>query len=911
MDVRDVVRIKKGVGGLDPPLNVGILLEREKDGKDHVADIFTLKGMLRIKWGSIKESTGSVYEGDKSDEHGMSEYLASVIKKIEAKNLLKLDPQAILDTLKPQDLWTSVTSYLAESDRPVTEDSPQMAPDEIARIHYDPYSLGPRQLWAVEKVLSTCDDPHQPYFKRNMRDGHAVYVPYTPGRIAAIESHLRQLESLRSLYVQWEEEEAEDGRIFSHPVPRADDISTISLEGPLASELETVCLWGLSFLENGRWVDKEVALKTMDGRKSSAVGLADTPVRRIKKFDLERYLGFFFKDLPQSRSDDLASNILLTLLKLKKISWRTASELVIGYKIASGAQKFHRDFPSNVLEHSGRLPDDVQISDLVGRTDLRELEAYTIDPPDAKDFDDAVSVEVQSDGWKVYVHIADVTHYVHPDGPIDSEARFRSTSVYLPSGVLPMLPPKLSEDLCSLKEGVDRLALTAIIDLDPDMVVRSYSFHPSVIRVRRNLSYGAAEGFIREGRDPFATLDRIARSLKVKGRRLDLEMPERRVRFVGDDEIAAELKRATPSTALIEELMVLANESASRFLESRGIRTAFRVHPIPDREGVDRFNAACRVLGIDVRIKGDWASISSPTGQGPGGGGEDAMLEALRTGGKLSMGPYSMKADETGSEAEVSGVQGVDKVRMDEALDELNSALRAVHKIPEEWIRDLLAASLLRSMPRAFYSTENIGHFGLRSTSYCHFTSPIRRYADDLVHRAIKAVLAGEGSGQGVTWEVPSESEVAMMTGSINDMSDSAESWERQMVDAAQATRLAMGEKEAVLSGRITSITPAACYITMDDNLTEGRLPIRAMSRYRLMPDPDGSRVYLSLEENMDRDIDPHLMKELARTGGEMVVFRLGDRVRCSVHSVAIAEGRIELALRRNGAESIIPYDLT
>jgi ribonuclease R len=908
MDVRDVVRIKKGVGGLDPPTNLGILLDREKDGKDHVAIVFTLSGKLRIRWGSLKEPTGSVYEGDKTDERAMTEFLRYVIKRHESKNMLHLDPQVIIDTLKPMDLWSSVIAFLAEADRPISDEGPCLSPLEIGRIHYEPYSLDPRQLRAVERVLATCNDPREPYFKRFDLEGKAGYVPYPAGVMERIEAHSILLESLKTAFVRWEDEELEDGRIVSHPVPRSDDIRVIVPAGELGSELERVCTWGLAFLESGRWPERPVALASFEGSVATPVGLAGSPVRKVRKFDLERFLAFFFKDLPMSRSDDLASNILLTLLKLKRISWRKASDLVVQYKIASGAQKFHRTFPTSVLERSGKLPGGMLGPDMIGRSDLRDLETYTIDPPDAKDFDDAVSVVPDSDGYTVYVHIADVTHYVRPDDPIDSEARFRATSVYLPSGVLPMLPPKLSENLCSLRQDEDRLAVTAEIRIGPDHDVRTYSFLQSVIRVRRNLAYSDAEGFIREGREPFATLDRISQGLRSKCRRLDLQTPERRVRFECDDEISAVLKRATASTVLIEELMVLANECASRFLESRGIKTAFRVHPIPERDGLDRFNAACKVLGHDIKIEGKWARTPSGQPQEGLGGGEDAMLKALMSGGKLSIGSFSDAAGGAELDSPPKAAEGIDKARMDSVLDEMNRALEKVHALPDEWMRDLLSATLLRCMPRAFYSTENIGHFGLRSGSYCHFTSPIRRYADDLVHRAIKAVLAIEGKGPEVPWGIPSEEEVALMTESINEMSDDAESWERQMVDAAQATRIAMAQKEVNLSGRITSITPAACYVTFDDGLTEGRLPIRAMSRYRLTSDPDGSMIYLNLEENMDQEFDPKLMRQLSTSGGEIVAYRLGDRVVCSVYSVSIAEGRLELALRRNGSESIIPY---
>lgn len=891
MEIRDVVRIKKGAGGLDPPENLCILLDREKDGKDHYAVVHTLKGRMRLKWDFLKETTGAVYSGDKTDAPSMGALLRSEIMRLSSGSALRLDPQIIIDTLKASDLWRSTLSLLASKSISETEDPPALSAEEIARTHYDPLIPDRRHVKAVEKVLSKADGEDRPYFMGSARND-GTYIPCSEPSLKRMEGHARRLEELKGAYVEWVQEDI-DGKPVISPSSTVEDISKVVLNGDLKDELDMVCLWGLAYLENGSWIRKGAPVQHMQDAIAPPVGLGGTTARRLDGFDLERFLAFFFKDLPLSRSDDLPSNVLLTLLKLGRITWRTCSDLVVHHKIATGARRSHREFSKTVLAASQRIPDIEDDPRKGSRRDLRDLETYTIDPDDAKDFDDAVSLVPSKEGATVYVHIADVTHYVRPDEPVDSEARFRATSVYLPSGVLPMLPPRLSEDLCSLRESEDRLAMTARIRLDPDHNVIDSEFFPSVIKVRRNLTYDMVDGAIEEGAEPFATLYAITESLSASVRRMGLETHERKVRFVTDDEIMTTLKRPTRSTRMIEELMVLTNERAAEFLASNGAPCVYRVHPIPDVASVERFNSACDVLGAPIRIDGHWTSNISK-GEGDPDADEDSMLKALLSGGKLSFGSLEGRA-RTGP-IDVRAPVEVDRENMDAALDAVNEALSKVRALPEEWMQDLLSFTLLRNMPKAQYSLDNIGHFGLRSARYCHFTSPIRRYADVLVHRAMKALLSSEGVDTDATWEMPEREVLDPLTEHINDMSRSAEEWERQMVDVALSIRFAMSGTSS-LWGRITSISPGACYVSLDEGMVEGRMSYRNMSRFRVAPDEDMCRIQLSLEDNMGSDLDGRMMEEVAREGGVITLFRLGGRIQCRIRSISISEGSIELTL--------------
>ncbi|MFO7822099.1 MAG: VacB/RNase II family 3'-5' exoribonuclease, partial [Lentisphaeria bacterium] len=332
------------------------------------------------------------------------------------------------------------------------------------------------------------------------------------------------------------------------------------------------------------------------------------------------------------------------------------------------------------------------------RADLRDKFIFTIDPDTARDFDDAISLEKTSNGdWQIGVHIADVSHFVTPGSALDKEASKRGTSVYLPDKVIPMLPEQLSNGLCSLKEGEERLAFSAIITVDDKAEVKQAEFTPSVISSNKRLTYeqaldileppeGQAEpdsSFSAELVDKVRNAHRLAQKMRDRRARsgaLMMDLPD--VKFViGDDGRIEDVKSVSYdiSHQLIEELMLLANEEVCRYLDKRGIVQIHRIHAEPDEESLGEIQEMLRQSGIHA---GDLTDQKN-------------LADALRQ------------------------------------------------------IKDLPAAhawytSILRSLKRAEYSIEPIGHYGLAKDYYAHFTSPIRRYPDLVTHRLLKAVLAGE-----------------------------------------------------------------------------------------------------------------------------------------------------------------------
>ncbi|PYJ27737.1 MAG: ribonuclease R [Verrucomicrobia bacterium] len=354
-----------------------------------------------------------------------------------------------------------------------------------------------------------------------------------------------------------------------------------------------------------------------------------------------------------------------------------------GVDVLSIIRKFHlrAEFPKDVLNQAERISEQIVARQLEGREDLRKEFVVTIDPDDARDFDDAIQVEKIKNGWRLGVHIADVAAYVEPGSPLDREARRRGNSVYLPDRVIPMLPERLSNVVCSLNPGVDRLTHSVFIHFDKNGVVRSARFAHSVIRSVHRLTYKQAYAILTSPlRDQLGERLHLAWELAVLLRKkrfqhgaLDLDFPEVKV-WVDKQGHPVKLERVEndESHQLIEEFMLAANEAVARELKKRAVPTVYRVHENPDPEKLAEYREF--VLSFNYRV-GDLTHR----------GELQRLLELI--GGK-----------------------------------------------PEE---QALKIALLKSLKRARYSAQPLGHYGLAKTNYLHFTSPIRRYADLVVHRSL------------------------------------------------------------------------------------------------------------------------------------------------------------------------------
>lgn len=427
-----------------------------------------------------------------------------------------------------------------------------------------------------------------------------------------------------------------------------------------------------------------------------------------------------------------------------------------------GAFNLPRRFPSEAMQEAKAFPDAPTRSELEGRADFRDLVTFTIDPADAKDHDDAVSIERVGHRWRLGVHIADVSHYVREGSALDREAYERGTSVYLVDRVIPMLPERLSNDLCSLRPKVDRLTLSCMMDLTESGEVTRYHFTDGVIRSRAKLSYEMVMDYFTTGEKSrtiaplAATLDSMRELARALRRRrfhngsLDLDVPEPKV--VLDEAghpIEIRLRHSDESHQLIEEFMLAANQCAAHNFLRHNLPCLYRVHAPPAPEKMEEFAGFAESLGFRFAVDG-----------------------------------------------------GVTPKKLARFLDQIRDDPR----------KDMIHQMLLRSLMKAVYQPENVGHFGLAFPHYTHFTSPIRRYPDLWIHRHIKKVQTN-------SWKVAQQHKMRAALPAIgrqtSDRERQAEEAERESVRIKQLEYLSthLGDE---FSGKVSGFLEFGMFVSLD-----------------------------------------------------------------------------------------------
>jgi ribonuclease R len=389
-------------------------------------------------------------------------------------------------------------------------------------------------------------------------------------------------------------------------------------------------------------------------------------------------------------------------------------------------RKFHlpHHFPPEVIDEAQAIEAAIPASELKHRRDYRALPIVTIDGETARDFDDAVHVrQLRNGNYELQVHIADVAQYVTPGSPLDQEARLRGTSVYFPDRAVPMLPLELSTDICSLRPQVDRLVLSCTMEIDHQGEVVGYEINEGVIRSAERMTYTAVNAVLegdsatRERYAPlvehFERMRDLAMILNRKRQRrgsIDFDLPEPVIEF---DELGL-MKSITRSERniahrLIEEFMLSANESVAHYLENKRIASLYRIHEKPDAKRVYDFEVIAATFGYSLGV------------------------------GALPIHRVQMKTDRRAAHGTGKRVRDIEVPKEVHITPRMYQKLAAkIAGNPEERILSFL---MLRSLKQARYSEENLGHFALAATTYTHFTSPIRRYPDLIVHRILKEVL--------------------------------------------------------------------------------------------------------------------------------------------------------------------------
>ena len=533
------------------------------------------------------------------------------------------------------------------------------------------------------------------------------------------------------------------------------------------------------------------------GKPDDRPGAQDTPVGRVEKV-IERRSGVIVGTLIKSkkftyvqpRDESLPPTIELEgeskakpgqIVSVELTEWRRRAETprgrvvkVLGWPDQAGVDidaivaqhALRTKFPPSVMKETRAVPDEVPEEEVTRREDWRKRDVITIDPVDAKDFDDAVAVRKLKDGWELAVHIADVSHYVKPDSALDKEAVERGNSTYLVDRVLPMLPPALSNGICSLRPGEDRLTCLALMRFDEIGRPGRVRFSKAVIHSKARLTYEEAQEMLEgKGGGKVGNLVRraweladILRKRRFRQGALDMEFAEVRV-LLDKQGVPTGYKREeyNESHQLIEEFMLAANEAVARVLKNRHQPAIYRVHEDPDDDKLFAFAELARSHGYE-----------------PGDLTNRKHIQKLLKQAKGSMEEHAIKI------------------------------------------------GLLKSLKRAAYRSEPLGHYGLAKTDYAHFTSPIRRYADLVVHRALEPLLTNPPDEFD---RVPDKAHCEEISGHISEterVSASAEDESRRLKMLEYLQLCAEHDEPPVFEGVVTEVRPMGLMVEATEILQKG-----------------------------------------------------------------------------------------
>ena len=431
-------------------------------------------------------------------------------------------------------------------------------------------------------------------------------------------------------------------------------------------------------------------------------------------------------------------------------------------------------YPKSVEEAADKIPTEITEEDLEGREDFRDAVTFTIDPKDAKDFDDALSIrEIKSGLWEIGVHIADVTHYVKEGSIIDKEAEKRATSVYLVDRTIPMLPEKLSNGLCSLRPDEEKLTYSVIFTMNEKGEVKNSRITKTIIKSNRRFTYEEAQEIIETGKGDYSNellelnkLAQILRAQRLSNGAIDFDRVE--VRFEIDETgkpVSVYFKESKEANKLIEEFMLMANRSVAEYVgkvpkDKKAKVFPYRIHDLPDPDKLENLNFFINRFGYKIRTSGSSKEVAK-------------------------------------------------------------SINKLLHDINGKKESELIETVSLRAMQKARYSTDNIGHYGLAFDFYTHFTSPIRRFPDMMVHRLLTKYLAGGRTVQKDKYE-----ELCVHSSEMEQIAANAERASIKYKQVEYMSERIGKEFDGIISG----VTEWGLYVEVDESKCEGMVPMRDLA---------------------------------------------------------------------------------
>ncbi|MHA1912599.1 MAG: RNB domain-containing ribonuclease, partial [Candidatus Kariarchaeaceae archaeon] len=875
MKAGDLVEFNSGLFGLNHPQNIAIVIGRETQKKRVYVKLFTVRGKQETKAANLTKR-----------KFNLSVEMRGIHPPPDNEMLDKLKEWIQLFGRKDSKMAQKAQKQITERalwDKLVENDKIEpLKTHEIASIWHEKDIPTKKEQSEINDLLQECSRPGYGYF--NKVDERPIrWNPITPEEFSEVNEEIEKLYVLRKAIIEtvvgYDPEDPEIETIEFVPIPLN--------EAGLTEEQEKLLGWIQDimefFVKNDTWPNQ---------------GLGKAKIRAIDGFQLSRFIKMIADEWTTSNYRRMSNAFVEFLIKSNR--WDKIDALItIGQRSVLERRFFDWETPSHIekLADAFKEPSETP-EELERRTDLRELEAYTIDPATAKDFDDAISYAKNEDGsLTLWVHIADVAHYVEKDSVLDKHAKDRATSVYLPSIVLPMLPSRLSDDLCSLREKRARLAMTVKINYTAEGEKIKAEMMESVIEVNKNLHYEFVNEAIKKGEEPFTSLEAFAR--KIDGRRNNLELETSEPRLSIDYEkrdLTVEVKKASTSTKMIEIFMVAANEAVSELIRDAQLPSIYRCHPLPDPPDIEKFNDQSKVLGNDVFLEPPvlpWAEEEGEEGASimdmisSGGGGMLGSGMVFKIEGEV---PDFMKGkeEEEGPDLGTPIAKGIAQMTKEQQIEYMKPFRKIVKKIQEvkdPQLREISFYTILGMMGRAIYTAGNLGHFGLGSECYSHFTSPIRRYADVVLHRIAKGLIRGETEIENAVY---SASEIEEMAGHCTDQTIAAEKLEYSVVGSGLTLYTLSDKWKGVKSATVSNVTGAGIFISLSEAV-QGRIRLRDLTNERVIIDPSETMAFVSYEGKMryENEITAHNWQNFIDEDGEAsaVLMKLGDKLGVIINS--------------------------
>jgi exoribonuclease R len=917
----NLIEFTAGLFGIQPPENLGFVIERSTRKKVVYLKILTTKGIKDVKANQItKRKLNLNVKLNRSLklkelENELLPRLKDSVKRFGSstsvtKHQSRTVTQKVIDTddreqpSTEQDFWIHITKYMENKN--LTYDI-SFSIQQLASLWYNVESPSFEQYNSIEELLKNSYYPGVGYFDVKEKK---KWNPLHPEDYIKIIDDVKALEKLRNKLVETEDFEDEEGYTQTRHIPIG--IKYAGLTSEEEELLKNVQIWMSDLVQHGRL--------------GQGTGLGKTRVHQIDKFALSQYLRFLAEDWTETRNL-LQPASAMTEFLFKTNFWSETEALeAIAKRAIEQDDTFTWEVDSEIEELAKKFPEPIDTPEILEqRKDLTSLLAYTIDPEGARDFDQALSFEKNENGYVLWVHIAEVSHYVTRGSKLDDYAKKRATAVYLPSRGLPMNPPALSTGLCALQANVIRLCLSVKLEFRKDGSRQKAEFFEAYINVKDNLTYDYVDEQL-ENKDNYWTgMLELGNLLRKKFRGLNVETTETKM-STQNPLLEVAVSESSVSSEMNEMFMVAANEAVGeKFRDSELPAGIYRCHPLPDKPDVEKFNDQMKALGLNVEVELPkiLEEKSSPVDIKNGrkeNKEEENVLDLLKTGGKLSLSgggfmttkPKKMKNNQivdkkekethSGEEEKKKpkrsfvyrGLANMSPTDQEAWMKPFGEVLLQVKKVEDPIIQKVMHLTVLGMFGRAYYTKDNIGHFGLGSTYYSHFTAPIRRYSDIIAHRILKGVLKGtESENPEYTPE-----ELEELTELCSNQSQKAEKIEFQIKGAGLVLMTRRPEWSGKLTAVVVKVMARGIFLLIRE-IVEGRINIRDLTKDEIIVDPSESIAFRKRRE--DAQIK-HILtskdwQDLLDEDDEPIeiLARLGQFISVKITGRDYVEGKVQL----------------